>query len=301
MKTPIQFLCLLSLLVCCQNVEAVPRLSVGVVRGFPGATIEVPVSLNFATNDPRNMVAMQADVVFENDVLTTGTPLGGAALPGHELHSSLPAAKIKRLPVYSLSNSLVSNGVVARIPFSVAPGTLRNLTLTLQNVIFSTAEGASVLSSNVAGAIVINQVYRRPDGKADGFLNVSTNAPVDCYVVQATSDFQTWVNVSTNAASGDILFFLDASAAPHPYRFYRAIICTSTAMRELATLEKLPTGGARLHFNTEAQRTFRVQASTNRQSWVDLESLPGTGGSLTFTDPGATNLPYRFYRVRVLP
>ena len=167
--------------------------------------------------------------------------------------------------------------------------------------LLSTADGTAVLSSNASGAIVISPVYRRPDGKADGFLNVSTNMPMDCYVVQATSDFQTWVNVSTNAANGDILFFLDASAAPHPYRFYRAMICTSAAMMELATLEKLPTGGTRLQFNREAQRTYRVQASTNLQSWVDLETLPGTGGSLTFKDLGATNFPFRFYRVRVLP
>ena len=121
MKTPIRFLCLLSLLTCCLSAHAIPRVSVGAVRGFPGTTINVPVSLIFASNDLRNVVAMQADVVFADDVLTTGTPASGTALRGHELASSQPVPGTKRLLVYSLVNSLFTNGVVASIPFSVTP------------------------------------------------------------------------------------------------------------------------------------------------------------------------------------
>ena len=303
MKTPIRFLCLLSLLACCLSAHAVPRVSVGVVRGFPGATINVPVSLNFSSNDLRNVVAMQADVVFADDVLTTGTPASGTALRGHELASSQPVPGTKRLLVYSLVNSLFTNGVVASIPFSVAPGTVRNLTLTLQNVILSTTDGFQVFTTNVSGAIVINPVYRRPDGTADGFLSVSTNIPGDCYVVQATSDLQSWVNVSTNSASGDILFFLDTTAPGHPYRFYRAVVCNAVGspMFELGALQHLASGGMKLEFPTEANRSYRIQASTNLQSWVDLQTVAGTGAAVTYTDSGATNLPYRFYRVRKLP
>ena len=57
----------------------------------------------------------------------------------------------------------------------------------------------------------------------------------------------------------------------------------------------------KLEFPTEANRSYRIQASTNLHSWVDLQTLAGTGAAVTYTDSGATNLPYRFYRVRKLP
>ena len=72
-------------------------LQVGTVRGFPGNTVEVPVTLRYGTNEPRNVVAFQADVLFEAVGLSDGTPVGGPILVRHLLASSVPAAGTRRL------------------------------------------------------------------------------------------------------------------------------------------------------------------------------------------------------------
>src|SRR6185503_8382194 len=147
------------------------------------------------------------------------------ALQGHQLAANQPESGVQRVLVYSQNNSVLSNGTVATIPFTVAAATLRNPRLVLANVILSTASGSPVVSSNISGGIVINQMYVRQDGTADGFLNLNTTEPLDCSVIQATIDFQSWVNIATNAASGGYLLFLDTEASGYPYRFYRAVSC----------------------------------------------------------------------------
>ena len=45
----------------------------------------------------------------------------------------------------------------------------------------------------------------------------------------------------------------------------------------------------------DSTNKYRIQASTNLTSWIDL-TTNSSGGTLYFTDPGATNLTRRFYR-----
>ena len=181
------------------------------------------------------------------------------------------------------------------------PGTFQNLHLTLDNVVLATAAAQPVLSSNGPGAIVIKQVYLRPDGTADGFLTVSTNTASRCYVVQATTDLQSWINVSTNEASDDLLLFLDTGAAGHPYRFYRAVFCDATGVpaAALATLRQLPQGGMEIQFQSGSGRSYHLQSSTNLLDWVELTTLTGTGLPLSYLDHRSTSTPQRFYRIRV--
>jgi len=41
-------------------------------------------------------------------------------------------------------------------------------------------------------------------------------------VIEASSDFKTWVPISTNVVSGGVVSCIDAAAKAHPSRFYRA-------------------------------------------------------------------------------
>src|SRR5713101_2048643 len=100
-------------LVCGMNLSATPRLALRTVRGFPGNTIDVPLSLRYGTNDPRDIVALQADVIFDASGVSDGTPEGGLALTRHLLASSQPAAGVRRLLVYSLENAALANDIVA--------------------------------------------------------------------------------------------------------------------------------------------------------------------------------------------
>ncbi|HEY5914955.1 MAG TPA: PA14 domain-containing protein [Verrucomicrobiae bacterium] len=44
---------------------------------------------------------------------------------------------------------------------------------------------------------------------------------------------------------------------------------------------------------------YRLEASTNLLTWFPLADLPYTNPSVRFTDPQATNFPYRFYRALI--
>ena len=44
-----------------------------------------------------------------------------------------------------------------------------------------------------------------------------------------------------------------------------------------------------------------IQAGTNLQTWIPLQTNPLIGGTLIFTDTRATNYSRRFYRAVLLP
>ena len=208
-----------------QTAQAVPRLTVGVVRGFPGQTVEVPVSLRYGTNDLRDVVALQADVLFDATGVADSAPAPGVVSANHVLASSAPFSGTRRLLVYSPAGSLLTNGEVARIPFSVGPNEFRNFSLRLTNVVLVRADASQVFGGTANGAIAVNQVYVAPGGQVDGFLNVEATGVEQCYIIQATTDFLTWVNVQTITTESDLLEFADPEAIGYPYRFYRAIAC----------------------------------------------------------------------------
>src|SRR2546425_1003022 len=73
---------------------ALPRLSVGTARGFPGNTVELPVSLRYGTNDAQDVVALQADIVFDGTGIEDGKLENGQMLARHVLASSRPGAGV---------------------------------------------------------------------------------------------------------------------------------------------------------------------------------------------------------------
>ena len=281
-----------------QVAPATPRLTVGTQRGFPGNTVEVPVTLRYGTNDLRDVVAFQADVLFEAVGLSDGTPAGGSILVRHLLASSAPVTGTRRLLVYSPENAALTNGVVASIPFTVAPKEYRNFTLTLANVVLARADGSQVFGSNVNGFIGVSQVFVAPDGHADGFLNVPTNTgPEACWVVQSSSDLVAWTNLSTNSAAGNLLEFRDAQAGGFPHKFYRAVLCEAWTGVHLGSITLLPDGRMQFDFPGTAGLNYVVQASTNLTQWENVRTNLSTGGLMQFSEP-ASDHPYRFFRVQ---
>lgn len=207
---------------CAWPAGAGTRLSVGGERGLPGTTVSVPLSLRGETN----VTALQADILFDAARLSSGAPIPGAALGGHTLAASQPSNGVRRVVIYSLNNTLLSNGVLASFPFSIpsgAPGGVARLTIT--NVLVVKADATTVASTNTSGFVTSTPVFLFPDGHLEGFLSISAASADQCHVVQATTDFVNWSNVFTNAATGRQLEFVDPSAGLHPFRFYRAFRC----------------------------------------------------------------------------
>ena len=256
------------------------------------------MTLRYGTNEPRNVVAFQADVLFEAVGLSDGTPVGGPVLVRHLLASSAPAAGTRRLLAYSAQNDFLTNGVVATIPFTVAPKEYRNFTLTLSNVVLARADGSQVFGTNVNGFIGVSQVFVAPDGHADGFLNVPTNAgPEACWVVQSSSDLITWANLSTNSAGGSLLEFRDPLAGAYPQKFYRAILCEAFTGVHLGSITLLPDGRMQFDFPATAGLQYVLQASTNLTQWENIRTNTGAGAVIQFSEPSSA-YPYRFFRVQ---
>src|SRR5437899_8693109 len=82
----------LSFILAVESASGLPKLSLATVRGFPGNTVEVPILLNYGSNDLQNVVALQADILFDQTGLASGNPVGGAALQNHLVATSLPGA-----------------------------------------------------------------------------------------------------------------------------------------------------------------------------------------------------------------
>ena len=200
--------------------HAVPRLGLPYVRGFPSATVEVPLTLRYSTNDLRDVVGLQADVTFSGGQVGVGPIEPGTALDNHVFRLSQPIAGTTRFLVFSQNNRVLTNGAVVRLPCTVANNVFDNARMTLSNVILARANGSSVPLTAISGGVVIHLVFVHPDGHVDGFFTVQADVP---YVVQATTDFVDWQDLVTKGVLGTLLNFEDPAAGQHPFRFYRAL------------------------------------------------------------------------------
>ena len=115
--------------------------------------------------------------------------------------------------------------------------------------------------------IGVSLVFVAPDGHTDGFLNVSSNDVEQCYVIQATMDFVSWVNVQTNSVAGNLLEFANPNAGAYPHRFYRAIVCDSLTGLRIGAITQLPGGQVQFDFSGTSGRSYVIQASTNLTQW----------------------------------
>jgi nucleoside-diphosphate-sugar epimerase len=101
---------------------------------------------------------------------------------------------------------------------------VRACSLRLTNVILVRADASQVFGTTSDGAVVVSPVYLAPNGNADGFLNVASNGVEQCFVIQATTDFQSWVNVQTNSTDTGLLQFADAQAGELVRRHTKVVL-----------------------------------------------------------------------------
>jgi hypothetical protein len=211
------FTCLVMLASSLVQASDSARLIVGGARGTAGTTVSIPVLLRSA----MNVVALQADILFDTNSLAPGLVSGGGVSANHTVASSQPAAGTQRLLLYSLNNNVLSNGVLANLTFAVAPGTYPNaLRLGVTNVTLVTASSAPVLTTNIPGVIVINPVFIHPGGDVNFFLSV---VPNESYMVQGSTDLTQWLDLGRVDSPSAIIEFTDTNAPVFPYRFYRAV------------------------------------------------------------------------------
>ena len=128
---------------------------------------------------------------------------------------------VRRIVVYSLSHTLLTNGVLVEVEFSVGALPLpTKLGISVTNVLLATAAATSVPSVAFSGAVVIVPVFVNPDRSAAALLNVTANRN---YIVQASTNFVSWQNLLTNTPASSVLEFSDPSASIFRRRYYRAV------------------------------------------------------------------------------
>ena len=106
------------------------------------------------------------------------------------------------------------------MPFTVSPTEYLNSgPITPLGAIFAKTDATAITPLSLAsGTIFVRPVNQLPDGRIQFFL---PSTPDRRYYIQASADLQTWVNISTNTATGSFLDLVDVDAASYPYRFYR--------------------------------------------------------------------------------
>lgn len=199
---------------------AQPALTLGTVPAYPGTTAVVPTSLRQASI----AVAAQFDVAFNSSKVTALEPALDFRLTNHVLRSRQIAPGVRRVLIYSLSNSAMArtNLALASLPFTVAPNEfVGSGAISPTNVILARVDGQAMPPPTLlSGAIFTRPVSFLPNGTAQFFL---PSEPDRTYLIQASSDLQSWADlVQTNAVSS-FLNLIDADAPLYPQRFYRSV------------------------------------------------------------------------------
>lgn len=139
---------------------------------------------------------------------------------------------------------------------------------------------------------------------SDGQVVLNVTGPAShAYYIEATEDFTTWTVIGTVTvdASGSNEF-VDAGAADHSQRFYRAQENPPSALTIPAAqmrMHRLPDGQQVLTVTGLPGRTYTIEATGDFMTWTDIGTVTlNASGTLDITDTDAANFPQRFYRTR---
>ena len=205
--------------------HAEPAMSVANTVAAPGTTNLVPVTITVDTN----VVSLQFDLTFSTNYLAPGTPVGGKALSDQMLFSAVQTNGALRVLAVSFTDSPITNGVVAYVPFTVASNSPdHDEPLLMTNVVLANAAAESVpvtVNSNAILSITIPPHFSAIFLTNAGTIHLElTGTAGRVYVIQAATNFAPpqWEAVVTNTNITGILHFDDTSAGAVPARFYRA-------------------------------------------------------------------------------
>jgi hypothetical protein len=204
---------------------AEPVMSVANTVAAPGTTNFVAVSITIDTN----VVSLQFDLTFSTNYLTPGTPVGGNALSDQALYSAVQTNGAFRVLAVSFTDSSITNGVVAYVPFTIAGNSPdHDEPLLMTNVVLANAAGESVpviVNSNATISITVPPRFDAIFPTNDGAIHLElAGTPGRVYVIQAATNLvePQWGALVTNTNVTGILPFDDTSASDFPARFYRA-------------------------------------------------------------------------------
>jgi len=267
-------------------------LTIGSAPAYPGTTVSIPV----LARTSNAVVAAQFDVTFSPTRASLGDAISGRAAANHRIKSVEIAPGIRRVLVYSMNNSSISNrGALVNIPVTVSPQEhVGSGPITPMNAILATKEATAVTPVElIAGQVLTRPVNPGADGAVQFFLP-STND--SWYLIQASSNLVDWLTITNLQANADFMDLMDADAARYAHRFYRPI--SYEAAGEISAVSRNANGGFTFQLSGLNGRTYILQASTNLVNWTDLRTSILADRTLTFTNVIDPAFPYRFYRLK---
>ncbi|MGA9451577.1 MAG: hypothetical protein WBW41_09595, partial [Verrucomicrobiia bacterium] len=127
----------------------------------------------------------------------------------------------------------------------------------------------------------------------DGSVQVSmTGLAGQTYLIEYSTDLVNWFTLTEVTLTNGVGQFVDTSTND----FYQAVVL-SQAQPQLGVPQFSAGGAAQVSVTGLAGQTYIIESSTNLVNWVPVYT---NSGSFMFTDPDATDFPYRFYQA-VLP
>jgi uncharacterized delta-60 repeat protein len=114
-------------------------------------------------------------------------------------------------------------------------------------------------------------------------------------LLQASTDFKTWVTLQAYQLTNSPLGFVDPDSHLYPQRFYRLRAAEGVALMEQPAWTA---GHFKLSLVGELGRVVVVQASTNLADWTPIATNTLGSAPLLFSDPDSALFPQRFYRLR---
>ncbi len=200
-------------------------MSLGTTSGAPGATDSVPVIVTIDTN----VVSFQFDLLYATNYLTPGTPVGGGALADQQLFSAVVTPGVFRVLGFSFSNSPITNGVLACVPFAIAGNAPdHDEMLVLSNMLLVNAQATNVpvtVNSNAILSVTVPPYFSAIVPTNAGAMHLElTGTTGRVYVVQSATNLVSpqWIPLTTNTDVTGVLRFDDDSASNFPHQFYRA-------------------------------------------------------------------------------
>ncbi|GDY22278.1 hypothetical protein LBMAG56_36250 [Verrucomicrobiota bacterium] len=211
-------------------------------------------------------VTARGQNVCRGNVAVTSVSCPVATTPGLSITESCPPGPVTAGSTVRFSGSVVNTG-----------------NITLVNVL--------VFSAQPANALVLGPISLAP----------GASAPFGgSYVALSGS------NPTTNPANGVVSFTTTNTvrASALDTCLSRVVVAAANCLGRVASapVVRAPTmanGSASLAFPTEAGKSYVVQYKNalSDPTWIDLETVVGTGGSLPVTDTTAGHQPARFYRI----
>jgi hypothetical protein len=190
-------------------------LWLGSTAGAPGSTVQVPVYYSSDTN----AVSLQFDLPYGSADLTSLEPVAGNALADHLVASSEPGRGVRRVIIFSLSNTPIADGVLVYMPYIISAASVdHNEFLGLTGIIVVSAAAETIPNDAPGNGVLTISPSPAASGASasnGGVRVVFGGTSGRAYDIEVSDDAgATWDVMATAIASNGAVAIEDQSVGP---------------------------------------------------------------------------------------